>query len=142
LRTFDDLLLQIIDRILRYTFGDVNADIIYDYLEKKGCKMNEIPIKLSVFSEELRNIIGSGEKQLLGVAPILEEAILELLYVELKTNFDRQNPASFEDQIKKLREICNNRQDTISQPIFKGDRQEENLRLAQLPPQKKRGERH
>lgn len=140
LGTFDDLLLQVIDRTLRYTFGDVSTGIIYDYLENKGCHLREIPKKLDVFSEELRNIIGTGRRQFLGVAPILEEAILELLCTELKTEFDRHNPASFVDQVKKLREIYNNRRDTVPQPIYENSSEEHNSPLAQLTLQSKGGE--
>lgn len=69
--------------------------------------MREIPTKPSAFSTELRKILGSGRGQLLGAAPILEEAILEALCAELKIKFDRQNASSFADHIKKLREVHN-----------------------------------
>jgi hypothetical protein len=123
LREFDELLLQVIDRTVRYTFGDTNADIIYDYLEKKGCGFHEIPAKLIVFSEELRNIVGSGRGQFLGVAPILEEAILELLCAELKTKYDRQSSGSFADQVKKLEEFYEKR-NIVSQSMRKNSSQE------------------
>lgn len=104
---FDDLLLQAIDKTVGYVFGDVNASIIYEYLQKNGCALHEIPTKPSAFSMELRKILGSGRGQLLGVAPVLEEAILEALCAELKIKFDRQNASSFVDHIKKLREAYN-----------------------------------
>jgi hypothetical protein len=104
---FDDLLLHVIDKTVRYVFGEINASIIYEYLQKNGCALHEIPTKPSAFSAELRNILGSGRGQLLGAAPILEEAILEALCAELKIKFDRQNASSFADHIKKLREVYN-----------------------------------
>jgi hypothetical protein len=140
LTTFDDLLLQVIDRTTRYTFGDANTEIIYGYLEKKGCSLREIPTRLNIFSEELRNILGLGKGQLLGVAPILEQAILEVLCNEMKIKFDRQKPASFSDQVKELREIYDNRQYMVLQPAGKGDSEEHDSALTQLPLQRRGGE--
>jgi hypothetical protein len=139
--TFDGLLLQAIDRTLRYTFGDVSTDVIYDYLEKKGCGVREIPQKLDVFSEGLRNVIGTGSsRSFLGVASIVEETILEILYTELKIEFNRQNPASFEDQVNKLREIYNNRRETVTQTICKGSSEENDSPFTQLTLQSRGGE--
>lgn len=115
---FDDLLLQAIDKTVRYVFGDVNADIIYEYLQKNGCALHEIPTKPSAFSIGLRKILGPGRGQLLGTAPILEEAILEALCAELKIKFDRQSATSFADHIKKLREVHSKRRDIRSRPIL------------------------
>jgi hypothetical protein len=102
---FDDLLLQVIDKTVRYVFGDVNAGIIYEYLQKNGCALHEIPTKPSAFSMGLRKILGSGRGQLLGAAPILEEGILEALCAELKIKVDMQSATCFADHIKKLRRV-------------------------------------
>ncbi len=100
---FDELLLRVIDKIVRCVFGDVNAGIIYDYLGKNGCPMREIPTKPSQFSVELRKILGSGRGQLLGAAAILEEVIIEALCAELKIKVDVHSATCFADNIKKLR---------------------------------------
>jgi hypothetical protein len=105
LEEFDELLLRVIDKTIRYVFGDRNAGIIYDYLGKRGCSMNEIPTKPNQFSVELRRILGSGRGQLLGAAPILEETILEALCAELKIKVDMQSATCFADHIKKLRRV-------------------------------------
>jgi hypothetical protein len=105
LEEFDELLLRVIDKTIRYVFGDINAGIIYHYLKKSGCPMHEIPTKPNQFSEELRNILGSGRGQLLGAAPILEETILEALCAELKIKVDMQSATCFADHIKKLRRV-------------------------------------
>jgi hypothetical protein len=115
---FNDLLLQVVDKTVRYVFGDVNAGTIYEYLQKNGCALHEIPTKPSAFSIGLRKILGSGRGQLLGVASVLEEAILEALCAELKIKFDRQSASSFADHIKKLRELYNKRRDISSRPIL------------------------
>ena len=105
---FDDLLLQVIDKNIRYIFGDINAGVIYDYLEKQGCAFQEIPAKPNTFSMALRKMLGSGRGQVLGAAPILEEAILEALCDELKIRFDKQSAESFADHVKKFRRIYGN----------------------------------
>lgn len=102
---FDELLLRVVDKTIRYVFGDINAGIIYDYLGKSGCSMHEIPTKPNQFSVELRKILGSGRGQLLGAAPILEETILEALCAELKIKVDMQSATCFADRIKKLRRV-------------------------------------
>ncbi|MGD0159585.1 MAG: hypothetical protein ABSB89_04735 [Candidatus Bathyarchaeia archaeon] len=104
---FDDLLLQVIDKTVRYVFGDINAGIIYDYLQKNGCAFYEIPTKPSAFSIELRKILGPGRGQLLGAAAVLEETILAALCAEMKIKFDKQDKSSFENHVKKLREVYN-----------------------------------
>jgi hypothetical protein len=106
LEEFDELLLRVIDKTIRYVFGDINAGIIYDYLRKSGCQIHEIPTKPNQFSEELRNILGSGRGQLLGAAPILEETILEALCAELKIKVDMQRSTCFADHIRKIRRVC------------------------------------
>jgi hypothetical protein len=55
---FDGLLLRVVDKNIRYIFGDMNTGIIYDYLEKKGCAFQEIPAKSNTFSMALRNMLG------------------------------------------------------------------------------------
>ena len=60
LEKFDEVLLETIDEVLRGSLGDLNTQIIYQYLEKKMCPRQEIPRKLTVFSTELRNLLGCG----------------------------------------------------------------------------------
>jgi hypothetical protein len=140
LEAFDELLLNVIDRTIRFSFGDINAAIIYDYLEKKGCNLHEIPTKLNLFSQELRNVIGPGKGQLLGAAPILEETILELLYTKTKIKYDKNNPESFVNQVEKLREIYNNSQNTATPPTSQTSSLEDNSLVTQLPLQTTGGE--
>jgi hypothetical protein len=59
LNQFDGLLLLVVDRNIRSIFGDMNAGVIYDYLEKKGCPFQGIPAKPDAFSMTLRNMLGS-----------------------------------------------------------------------------------
>jgi len=104
---FERLLLKTIDETLRYTFGDVTTQAIYDYLEKKSCPISEIPRKLNTFSIELRMILGTGRRQILGSAAILEKTILKKLCLKLGIEFNEKGPVVFSDYIKKLREVYN-----------------------------------
>jgi len=101
---FDEELLSAIDEILQYTLGDISTQTIYNYLERKGCAKSEIPSKLYTFSEELRNILGNGRGQMLGSAPILEEAIAERFCAKLGKKLEGRLPMSFPKFIQKLKE--------------------------------------
>ena len=76
---FDALLLKSIDDVLTEVVGEINTQIIYEYLEKKSCPISEICQKLEVFSMELRMLLGSGRGQMLGSIRVLEKTVLELL---------------------------------------------------------------
>ena len=98
------MLSRAIDKTLRYVLGDINTAVIFSYLEKRGCRSNEIPAKPSEFSTELRKILGSGRGQILGAASIIEETIVENLSAELKIYLDNPRLAQFADNINRLRE--------------------------------------
>ena len=101
---FDEALLSAVDEILRYTIGDVSTQIIYAYLERNGFPKSEIPNNLDRFSAELRKILGDGRGQILGSAPILEEAIAERLCAKLGTKMEGRLPTAFSIFIRKLKE--------------------------------------
>ena len=103
---FDELLLKTIDQTIRYVLGNHNALIIYNYLESKSCPIREIPTKLDLFSEELRNLIGVGRGQILGAPTILEDAIVEALASESGLKLENESIV-FEDRIKRLKERYN-----------------------------------
>lgn len=104
---FDEILLRTIDKTLRYVLGDRNTLIIYDYLEKSSCPMQEIPTKLDLFSSRLRDLLGTSRGQILGVPTILEDAIVEALSQELWLSPEK-GPAVFQDRIRRLKERYNN----------------------------------
>jgi len=108
LEAFDDLVLRVVGETIRCVFGDVNAGIIFGYLEKKGCTLDEVATKPYLFSEGLRDILGCGIDMFPGAAPILEARILQVLCVELKVRFGRRSKTSFAGRIMKLREFCDN----------------------------------
>lgn len=112
---FDKLLVQVIDQVIRYSLGDVNASTIYNYLEKKKCPLEDIPNNLEVFSMELRNLLGSGRGQILGSAVILEKAILKAFCIKLGLKYNLEGPIVFADCIRELREAYNHGKQTALQ---------------------------
>ncbi len=104
---FDKLLLKTIDETIRRVLGDDNAVIIYNYMEKNSCSMQEIPSKLDLFSAQLRNLLGVGRGQILGAPTILEDTIVIALSSELGLKLENESKV-FEDRIGKLKEIYNN----------------------------------
>lgn len=108
LEAFNDLVLRVVGETIRCVFGDVNAGIIFGYLEKKGCTLDEVATKPYLFSEGLRDILGCGVDMFPGAAPILEARILQALCVELKVRFDWRRKTSFAGRIMKLREFYGN----------------------------------
>jgi len=115
LENFDQLLLNIIDRVIEDVFGKTNSNVIYDHLEKSGCPRHEIPMKPEIFSAEMRSILGHDRGQILGAASILEDAILKALCSGLKTEFNPESNASFADHIRSLRESCNGEKSIAAQ---------------------------
>jgi len=100
----DEALLSAVDEILQYTLGDVCTEIIYNYLKRNSFPKSEIPNNLDRFSEELRKLLGNGRGQILGSAPILEEAIAERLCTKLGTKLEGRLPTAFSIFIRKLKE--------------------------------------
>ncbi len=105
---FDELLLKTIDKTIKYVLGDDNAHIIYTYLERNSCRMQEIPTKLDLFSAQLRNLLGVGRGQILGAPTILEDTIVNTLSSELELKTEKELTV-FEDRIKRLKESYNNK---------------------------------
>jgi hypothetical protein len=101
---FDKLLAQVIDETVKYCLGDINASIIFKYLEERNLPLSEISNNPELFSEELRKILGFGRGQILCAASVIEETILELLCKKLQIKPDYQTPVNFPLQLKKLRE--------------------------------------
>jgi len=104
-KSFDELLMEVIEKTIKYCLGDRNATIIINYLEMQGYPLSEIPKKPEIFSEELRNLMGFGRRQIMGAAEVLEETILELFCKEIGIKFETERPINFSYQVRKLREF-------------------------------------
>jgi hypothetical protein len=102
---FEVELLNVIDETLCYCLGSTNVQILYNYMERKGCPKQEIPQKLNLFVEILENLVGTGRGQILGAAPIMENAILKELCKKLEVKYDEIGPGYFPEQCKKLEAV-------------------------------------
>jgi hypothetical protein len=111
---FDELLVKVIDETTKYCLGEVNALILYNYLAKRHCSLEEIPEKLEVFSTELRNILGFGRRQIYGAASILEETIVHALCLKLEMPYDEKGPIVFADCVRKLKnDFCQENKEDV-----------------------------
>jgi len=100
---FDRLTVEVIDDALKYCLGETNASVIYNYLEKRDYPLSEIPNRPEKFSEELRNILGFGSRQILGAPSILEEAILEILCKKTRNKPQSRKTAELSKADKKTK---------------------------------------
>jgi hypothetical protein len=101
-------LLKTIDDVLTEVVGEINTQIIYDYLEKKACPISEICQKPEVFSMELRMLLGPGTGQMLGSARVLEKTVLQVLCsrIGIACNPERTD---FPDYVRELKEVYKQR---------------------------------
>jgi len=73
-QNLNEKISQVVDRVLRYVFGDEGAGLIYTYLERKySVRPNEICEKIDLFAKGLEEFLKSG-------ARIIERKILEDVY--------------------------------------------------------------
>ena len=105
MKDFEVELLNVINETLGYCLGNTNVQIIYRYMEKKGCPKQEIPQKLYQFIEILESLVGTARGQILGAAPIMENAILKDLCKKLDVKYDEIGSGYFPEQCKKLKDI-------------------------------------
>ena len=101
---FERLLLHAIDETIRNCLGNINAQLIYSYLDKKECPMQEIPKKIDVFVIELENLMGAGKGRKMDAAQILKKEILEAFCAKLGIDYE-VDPNCMTEQIKKLRKL-------------------------------------
>ncbi len=89
--------------MLTEVVGEINMQIIYDYLEKKSCPKSDVCQRLEVFSMELRMLLGPGRGQMLGSAGVLEKTILKVLCskIGIAPNLERTD---FPDYLRELKE--------------------------------------
>jgi hypothetical protein len=118
---FDQMLLDTIDKAFKYSLGEENTKIIFDYLDKKSCSKTEVPQKLPLFSLELRKVMDSEESRIgrarasvQGSALIIEETIVRMLCLRLakaniklsQTHLGELTNVAFAELVMKLKEAC------------------------------------
>lgn len=99
--TFDDVVIQTIDEVVRNVFEDEIAETIFGYSIKGGSKkMNE---KVQAFADSLPKILGTG-------SVIIEDLILEALYSRLGFEIKWKKDYRFPDYISELRKRTGRRE--------------------------------
>lgn len=92
---FDMLLHDVIDEVLKEIFIAEDVECICGYLRKFDLKPEEIPEKPEVFSEGLKDMMGSIQS--------IERLIIRRLHSKLQLKFTEKRNYKFSDHIKKLR---------------------------------------
>lgn len=100
---FEETLLTTVDEILQYTLGDFGTQVIYNYLERTVFQSQKFPPNWTDSPRNLK-LLGDGKGQILGSAPILEEAIAERLCAKLGMPTPGRLPMAFSIFIRKLKE--------------------------------------
>jgi hypothetical protein len=113
---FDALLLKAINDVLTEVVGNINTQIIYDYLEKRGCPPSEICQKLEVFSMELGMLLGSETSQMLGSAGILEKTVLKVLCSKIGIACNPER-ADFPEYVRELKEVYKQRRQAAASKV-------------------------
>jgi hypothetical protein len=119
LNEFDEMLIDVVDKVMKCSFGQDNASVIFEYLAKKSCSLTEIPQKLPLFSLELRKVLDSEETRVYrsraniqSSAELIEETILRLLCLRIArarmkltgVGLGELGKATFAEYISKLKE--------------------------------------
>ncbi len=115
------MLLDVIDKVFKYSLGEENTKIVFDYLDKKSCSKTEIPQRLPLFSLELRKVMDSEESRIgrsrasvQGSALIIEQTIVRMLCLRLakaniklnQIHLGELTNVAFGDLVMKLKEAC------------------------------------
>ena len=95
--TLNDLLVKVVDDMMRQVFREEGTKVIYDFFENNShLKREEIAEKPEVFSAGL-------EKLMVSAAQVVEKMILKNLYQRLGLKFEEKEGYEFSDYIKELR---------------------------------------
>ena len=90
--------MEAINEVLEGIFGKKGSSIIFETMEKKHIlKRNQIGEKLYDFEDVLRKMFKSGSL-------IIEDLILEKLYVKLNLEFKSRKGFQFSDYVQELKE--------------------------------------
>ncbi len=96
--SFDDLILETMENVLKQILGEATAKIIITYANKTySSKGEENPIKAQIYANALREILGSS-------SVTLENLILKSLHSKLNLKFEEKAGYDFLDYINELRE--------------------------------------
>ena len=95
--TFNKLLLRTLDEILTDVFSEKSVDDIFGTMESVyHLKKEDIPENTRLLSNVLENIIGTGHY-------IIEDMLVENLYVKNGLNYENKKGYSFTDYVDDLK---------------------------------------
>ena len=92
--TFDDVVIQTIDEVVRNVFEDETAETIFRYSREKGSE--KVVDTIRALADSLPKILGTG-------SVIVEDLILETLYSKLGCQLQWKKDYRFPDYIAELK---------------------------------------
>lgn len=99
--TFDDVVMQTIDEVVRNVFEDEIAETIFQYSRERGSEKVDDTIR--ALADSLPKILGTG-------SVIIEDLILEALYAKLGFEIKWNKDYRFPDYISELKERTGRRE--------------------------------
>jgi hypothetical protein len=97
-RSFENLLRETMDDVLKQVFGEEPAKIIVQHVERESgslkCEKNAKKVE-----DALQEILGSG-------SVTVESLILKSLYSKLESKFEEKEDYGFSDHLLELRKKC------------------------------------
>lgn len=93
----NEVIIDVAEDVMRNIFGKRGLESIIRFMnERYGLDLNEMPDKPHMFSEALREIIGVG-------SVIIEDLIVENLYIKLGLEFRWRKGYKFPDYINEVK---------------------------------------
>jgi hypothetical protein len=97
-RKIDGLIIKTIEKVLMEIFGELPLTYILQGMKEKfNLGVNDAPSEPRAFSRALREILGKN-------SVIIEDLILENLYLNLEIRYKLEEGYNFSDYIRDLRE--------------------------------------
>jgi hypothetical protein len=84
--------------------GEVNSQLIYNYLERKGVSKQDIPKKLDAFVMEFEDVVGFGRGADFRRSANYGRGHSQSVLHKLKISYVDNGSRYFPDQIRKIRE--------------------------------------
>ncbi len=98
MRSFENLLRETVDDVLKEVLGEEPAKIIIRYLEKESDSL-KLEKKAKKVEDTLQKILGAG-------SVTIESLILKNLYSKLESKFEEKEEYDFSDYLLELKKKC------------------------------------
>lgn len=99
--TFDDMVMQTIDEVVRNVFDDEIAETIFQRSTRSGS--GGVDNTVRAFADSLPKILGTG-------SVIIEDLILETLYSRLGLELERKKEYGFTEYVVELKKRTEKRE--------------------------------